>query len=79
MENLALAKQIISLVSGVLWAVLLLIIVLIFVRILSIISSIKKIANRFEIVSDIKGWWSMINDLRRKVQKKTKKISRDED
>jgi hypothetical protein len=79
MENLALAKQIISLISGVLWAVLLLIIVLIFVRILSIISSIKKIANRFEIVSDIKGWWSMINDLRRKVQKKTKKISRDED
>jgi hypothetical protein len=79
MENLALAKQIISLVSGVLWAVLLLIIVLIFVRILSIISSIKKIANRFEIVSDIKGWWSMINDVRRKVQKKTKKINRDED
>jgi len=79
MENLALAKQIISLISGVLWAVLLLIIVLIFVRILSIISSIRKIANRFEIVSDIKGWWSMINDVRRKVQKKTKKISRDED
>jgi hypothetical protein len=79
MENLALAKQIVSLISGVLWAVLLLVIVLIFVRILSIISSIKKIANRFEIVSDIKGWWSMINDLRRKVQKKTKKISRDEE
>lgn len=79
MENLALAKQIISLISGVLWAVLLLIIVLIFVRILSIISTIRKIASRLEIVSDIKGWWSMINDVRRKVQKKTKKISRDED
>ncbi len=79
MENLALAKQIVSLISGVLWAVLLLVIVLIFVRILSIISSIKKIANRFEIVSDIKGWWGMINDVRRKVQKKTKKISRDEE
>ncbi len=79
MENLALAKQIISLVSGVLWAVLLLIIVLIFVRILSIISTIKKIASRLEMVSDIKGWFGLINDLRRKVQKKTKKISRDED
>jgi len=79
MENLALAKQIVSLVSGILWALLLLIIVLIFARILSIISIIRKIANRFEVVSDIKGWWNMINTVRRKVQKKTKKISRDED